>query len=490
MFRRRTRSPERRAQPLPPGGYSGQLLRAFQRAYSGNAWGDDTPAVAGTLAAAECAAGLLDRAISCAEIRAGGFTPMLRECPDLLGAISRGMLFNGAQAVLVEVVGGMPRLRLAARYTYLETSGEWPLVELYFHQAGSDQAPVRAPLPAVAVPKWATDPACPEYGLSPLANSVSQLGGAVVGVLAREAKSPHGYFMSGVQGQGGSDAGAEEMKDAMEAKFGTANPEPWAPSPDEFGGLFLASFSGDDYIGKSDRKRGEVARFGFEPPAEVVGLVRDAYLQTLSACGIPPALWSETLTPTRDAIRTFRVMTAQPIADKIAAELARVLEVPVALDLSPTRTSDEITGRARAVNSLVSAGVDVERALAMAGLHDDVMGGAFQPPTDTSARLGMAGRGETYDSGEARTQTMGGLRVSPLPPSGGQSQPGQQQGRGDTGKAAPQPAGAATLSKMAALSPLSSSGRVGAGAASNGHGGEMDFQVSPPPLLDQSEVRR
>ena len=101
-------------------------------------------------------------------------------------------------------------------------------------------------------------------------------------------------------------------------------------------------------------------------------------METLQACGVAPSFLGHS-GGQPGSHRRFLSLTAQPLADKIAAELSRVLEAEVLIDLTQARTSDEITGRARAVGSLVQAGLLLDDALTEAGLTESE-GRPGQPP--------------------------------------------------------------------------------------------------------------
>lgn len=94
----------------------------------------------------------------------------------------------------------------------------------------------------------------------------------------------------------------------------------------------------------------------------------------LTACGVPALLLSTSLggSAWRDAWRSFLASAMTPVADLLARAASETLGVELAVSVAPAhRTPADAVSQARAVGSLTSAGVDLERALRLAGLHED-----------------------------------------------------------------------------------------------------------------------
>ena len=86
------------------------------------------------------------------------------------------------------------------------------------------------------------------------------------------------------------------------------------------------------------------------------------------ACGIPTALVSNSDgTAAREGLRRFLTTTIRPVARIIETELQAKLDSGAALTFGELAASD-ITGKARAVGSLVKAGMIIEDARSVAGL--------------------------------------------------------------------------------------------------------------------------
>ena len=109
-------------------------------------------------------------------------------------------------------------------------------------------------------------------------------------------------------------------------------------------------------------------RLGANPPTSLVELQRLATEEIYMACGVPPGLFSaRNNAGSREAYRQFIHATIAPLGRLVADELQRKLEVPVTITWEELRSAD-IAGRARAFQSLVGAGMAVDRAAALAGL--------------------------------------------------------------------------------------------------------------------------
>ena len=111
-------------------------------------------------------------------------------------------------------------------------------------------------------------------------------------------------------------------------------------------------------------------RFGANWPTAVSEARDPIGASILAACGVPPTLAavSSDGTAQREAFRRFLVSTIRPVARIIETELRAKLDPAAELSFSELAASD-LTGRARAVGSLVkSGGIEKERALRIAGL--------------------------------------------------------------------------------------------------------------------------
>ena len=113
----------------------------------------------------------------------------------------------------------------------------------------------------------------------------------------------------------------------------------------------------------------EPRRLGPSPPESFIGIRDGLERSLLSAHGIPVALTREAGTGTalRESLRHLRNTLLRPLAALVTDELQVKLDPAAALSFDSLRAGD-VTGNARAVGSLVTAGMPLEAALEVAGL--------------------------------------------------------------------------------------------------------------------------
>lgn len=115
------------------------------------------------------------------------------------------------------------------------------------------------------------------------------------------------------------------------------------------------------------RRDFELSRLGPNVPDGNVTLYAAIRDSILSACGYPPQLEGKAEgTAQREAWRRYLHGTVAPLGRLVQTEAARV-GLPVVLDWDQLFASD-ISGRARAFQSLVNGGMSIEQAAAASGL--------------------------------------------------------------------------------------------------------------------------
>ena len=91
----------------------------------------------------------------------------------------------------------------------------------------------------------------------------------------------------------------------------------------------------------------------------------------LAACGVPPEMLRQSDgTGRREAWRQFLFGSVAPVALGVAADLADKLDIPDLAFNHDRMSASDISGRARAFQSLVKGGMDVAKAAALAGLME------------------------------------------------------------------------------------------------------------------------
>ena len=109
-------------------------------------------------------------------------------------------------------------------------------------------------------------------------------------------------------------------------------------------------------------------RFGGDPPSGLVELLSVASQEVYSACGLNSGLWGGSqAAAVREAWRLCLFGVLSPLGRLVEAELQDKLEDTVTLSWQELRASD-LSGRARAFQSMVGGGMEVERAAGLAGL--------------------------------------------------------------------------------------------------------------------------
>jgi len=114
-------------------------------------------------------------------------------------------------------------------------------------------------------------------------------------------------------------------------------------------------------------------RYGPEHPDAVPQIETVLLGAVLGACGVPPIMLSQNLGAGawRDAWRSFLASAVTPVAGRLARQAGELLGATIEVRVAPAnRTPADNVSSARAVGSLVSAGVELERALRIAGLDE------------------------------------------------------------------------------------------------------------------------
>ncbi len=331
-------------------GYSEAILASFL-AYAEGQSGQ----VAAT-GALEACAGLWGRALASAEVMP---STARTACitPAVLSLIGRDLIRRGES---------LHEIRIDRRGLRLIPAGQWDVhgpeePDDWIYQSTTYGASSSRTnwLPAAAVVHclWGRQPERPEVGIGPM--QFGKLTGDLTGNLelrlSEEAGGPVGHVLP-VPADGGDGSVETLRKDLAAAKGRTVLAETTAAGWGE----------GQSAAPRQDWKG---SRFGADPPEVLSALRTDAGLAVASACGIPPMLFTATgAAPLREAWRQFLHASVAPIGRTIEAELSAKLGADVRLDFEKLAASD-ISGRARAFQSLTGGGMDAARAAAVTGLE-------------------------------------------------------------------------------------------------------------------------
>ena len=342
--------PERRS-------YSSLILNAIEA----QAFGGGSPAAAWARSAAcEIASLFWARGLATATVeprnrRTAALTPMWA------AIVGRRLATGGEYLAVLDVRDG--RLALDEAWEWFVTGR--PRRETWIYrvtQSGPSLTETRQlPADEVCHVRYAWSPDQPWRGASPatFASNGAGLVGGIDTTLAGEANSASGYVMPA------ADLGGDKLDDdadpfvKMRAELGALR-----------GGLTVAPTQtsalglGKDAAPKSDY---QALRFGFAPPEEITPLRRQALVDALAAYGIPGPLLDERAAAAayREAARTVRETTLPMLGSLIAEQVGEAIGQPFEF-VFPTIA--DISVRARAVNSLTQAGLDVEVAREIVGI--------------------------------------------------------------------------------------------------------------------------
>ena len=314
--------------------------------------GGQTTAFATATASLEACAGFVGRAFATAEVKAPGFATAALD-PATLSMIGRALIRRGEIVFLVRVDRDGLRLLPAASYD-VDGSPDPASWQYRLTIGGPERTHTYSRQPAESVLHfcYARDPENPWRGYGPL--QVAQLAGRLsaetAAALADESAGPRGAFLP--TPAPGADSSVGNMKSDIRSARGD----------------MLMVQSGDWGEAGSAEAQWNAKRFGPAPPDSLVQLLDMASKEVMAACGLSGALWfAESASSSREAYRQSLHSVVSPIGRLVAAELQDKLEAPIALDWGELRAGD-ISGRARAFQSLVGSGMDMAAAAAASGI--------------------------------------------------------------------------------------------------------------------------
>ena len=311
------------------------------------------------LGALEVAAGFWSRAFASAKVvPENNITRSLT--PSVLALVGRELCRRGELVFKIEVSGGNVSLLPAGSWDIEggpEPSSWTYRIDVF---GASIHRTEFAEAAGLLHFRYATDPGVPWIGLSPLAyaRDTGKLAAALEKRLGEEASAPVGNLLPVPQDGGDGSEGdslANLKGDLREARGRTL----LVPTTAEGWGEGMAAAPRQDWQQK---------RIGADPP-EALEKIRNAVGETvLACCGVPVELAEIGQgTAAREAWRRFLHATVDPLGRLVAEELSRKFEFPVSLNFDSLMASD-ISGRARAFQSMVGGGMDIEKAAALSGL--------------------------------------------------------------------------------------------------------------------------
>ena len=341
--------------------YSDILLNAHLLAAQGG-----VGASRSATSAAEAAAGLIGRAFASAKVKpANVITQALT--PEILNMIGRALVRRGEIAFRISV-GPDGVLLLPSQAIQVFGHADPAGWEYILTMAGPSNAEtIRVAADQVVHIKWGADPATPWLGVSPLSASslTSRMLAETESQLGDEASGPRGQLIP-VPQDGGDDSDEDPLV-SLKADIGKLKGKVALVETTSAGwgeGRMAAPGAGNH-----DWKP---QRLGSDPPIGAVDLADQSSLRVLSACGIPSALVAIAPgTAAREAFRRFLHVTVAPLLNVVAAECRAKLNVQnLTFDTTDLHAAD-ISGRARAFQSLVGGGMELDQAAGLSGMLID-----------------------------------------------------------------------------------------------------------------------
>ena len=216
--------------------------------------------------------------------------------------------------------------------------------------------------------RWLTAPARPWAGVSPLqhASDTGSLSGWLEKRLSEESSSPVGSFLPVAKyDASGADLDADDADDPLallRRDIGGARGQVLAVE---------SQMAAADSPASAPRKDYQVARFGANPPRDLVELRHQVTLDIGAACGVPKGLLDGSTSgqAAREGWRQFVSTSVSGLARRFEAQILAQLGVEVAIDTSPLGGRD-LQARAAAFRRLAGkdGGLTIDDARAAAGI--------------------------------------------------------------------------------------------------------------------------
>lgn len=325
-----------------------------------------TVATATATAALEAAAGCYQRAFMAAMIEPASMATAALT-PAIRGLLARDLIRRG-EAVHVIDVDQAGRLTLTPAGSWDVRGDANPGAWWYRLDVFGPTGTVTRYLPSAAVvhARYSIDPARPWFGIGPMgwASLTGRLLAEIEAALADEAAGTRGHVLPMPQGPDG-DGDADNTED------------PQAQLRRDIAGLrgktvLVETTAGGWTEGRIAAPQADwkPQRIGANPPASLGMLRSETGLAVLAACGVPIDLLApNAASQRRESWRQFLHGSVQPVAELLAAELAAKLDTPGLRFNFDTLMASDLSGRARALGSMVKAGVPLADARRLAGLE-------------------------------------------------------------------------------------------------------------------------
>ena len=346
---------KREKRQLADDSFTDAVVRALEVSVTGKVASD----VAAT-AAAEVCAGLWSRAFASATVEPS--TVATRAVtPDILSMIGRSIIASGESCFELRIDGGA--LRACPASSFAITGGMDPASWIYeLTLPGPSRSTVkRVRSEAVMHFRYGVSPREPWRGVSPLRRASDTSG--LLANMERRLREETGGIVGHVIPTPSANPEDEyaDLKTDLKALAGN-----FALVPSMQDGSW-----NDPGRGNAPKGDWSVQRIGANPPATIDMLRSHACLDVLAACGVPVVLLEKSDgTALREGWRQFLHGSVAPVARQVESELTEKLNLSITLNFDRLMASD-LSGRARAFQSMVGGGMEVEKAAALAGLMEE-----------------------------------------------------------------------------------------------------------------------
>ena len=351
-------APERRQSG---GGYTSAIVAAIEAQASA------TVADVSSTAAIEAAAGALSRALMSCEV-VGPSWVQEAVTPFWLSQVGRSIVREGSSLSVLGMRGDRLTLTPAAFFnfesqTQLDDADEEDWLCRTTTYGPSSSTTRLLPRQQLVFLRWGTSPGTRYRGQGPTswAHLTARLQGEVERSLADESGGPVAALLVTPEGV---DTDSDDDSD------------PWAGVRSALksarGGLALletTSTGGGDGPSARPARDWDPRRLGPAPTEAMVKLSDQAFMRMLSACGVPPSMFTASDSQAqRESLRRWHLNVVVPITKLLEHELRQRLEVDVKLR-HDTYALDMVS-RASVVDKLVRAGVPIATAMSAVGLSE------------------------------------------------------------------------------------------------------------------------
>lgn len=298
----------------------------------------------GTTACEEIVVGLFGRAFASAKVTPAGLVADALSA-RVLAMVGRDLAEYGESVWEIEVVEGRLMLEHASDFT-VEGLRDWTYVIDHAYPDGI----ISRTLPASRVLhlRYCEHGSQPWKGIGPLrqASTTRQLTANIESRMTDESSARSGYLLP-----------VPIVSDSLQADLNKLK-----------GKTVLVESQKQFVEGEAGKKVLEPIRLGFTPPEALEPLRLGVNRSLLVAAGVPAAMLGGDANEIREGYHQFLHGTVQPVAKLLLSELREKLDTPdLNLEFDDLMASD-IAGRARAFGSLVTGGMEVERAAALSNL--------------------------------------------------------------------------------------------------------------------------